>query len=73
MRGATVTIREVPYYEVSCDYEGCPYTLYDATGEWTAFVDREQAVDAWHDADGTVVNETGQTFCWKHFPLVETE
>lgn len=60
-----MSAREVTYYEVVCDEPGCGRTTGDLGSDYTAWSDREGALDEWINSDGVVMVD-GRTFCYDH-------
>lgn len=62
-----MSIREVTYYEVVCDFEGCGTKTGDMGGDFSAFSDHGWALDDWINGDGYF--HDGVTLCAEHAPM----
>lgn len=62
-----MSVREVAYYEVACDHEGCGVTTGDK-GDYSAWSDRDGAVEDWEGSEGWVSKDGARAFCEEHRP-----
>ena len=59
-----MSVREVTYYQVTCDHSGCEESTL-TFGEYSAWSDKESAIEDWSGHGGQVISET-RHLCLKH-------
>jgi hypothetical protein len=63
-----MALKEVTYYQIECDYEGCgEATDTQMTSDYSAFSDHGSAHDEWI-ACGHYAGEDGSHYCAEHSP-----
>lgn len=75
-----MSVREVTFFEVVCDADGCGTKTGDLGGDFSAWADHSQALSDWESYNGGYDPETGKTYCPDHvekcpeceaYPLIE--
>lgn len=62
-----MSVKEVTYWTVECDEEGCGVTLGDLGGEYSAWADEGVAAEDWTNSDGLILHESDdKALCPKH-------
>lgn len=61
-----MSIREVTYYQVACDEPGCGLDTGSLGHDYSAWSDRDGAVDAWEEVGNGVVFDDGRAYCEEH-------
>lgn len=60
-----MSLREVTYYQVACDQEGCTVDTDSLSSDYSAWSDRNGAEEEWQDDDHMIVGD-GRHFCVDH-------
>lgn len=64
-----MSVREVTFYEVHCDRDGCPVKSGDLD-DYSAWADRSDALEQWAQHDGWVSPDGTRTLCPEHRPMI---
>lgn len=70
-----MSVKEVIYYQVECDYPGCTVSTDDTNDEYSAWSDAGTAVDDWTSGDHQAAQfgDTLVTLCERHHVDVDVE